>query len=131
MKSYEDFNSFAEACKYKPGWEILCKEDNRGVFFQVSVGCDAEASISPFSGVSEPWKGAKHYVSPHMCDSEVVGCIFGAIKQAEEHEMREWFVFSGRRVFNPHISIWALHEIAGKKANLDLRENAMSMEETE
>lgn len=129
MKTFEEFQALARECLYKPGWVILCKQDNRGVYVQISVSTEAEASTSPFTGKKESWKGAKHYMSPHMCDSEVVGTIFGAIKQAEEHEMREWFVFAKRRIFNPHISVWALHDVAGKKKNLDLRKNAMSMEE--
>jgi len=34
-------------------------------------------------------KSGKWYISPHATDSEIVNRIFLAIKQAEEHEMRE------------------------------------------
>jgi hypothetical protein len=128
-KTLKDFQNLVTACKYKPGWYFICQEDGKGIFFQIGVTAAANISIDPFTGERSPWKGAKHYMSEHMCDTEVVGVVFGAIKQAEEHETREWFRFMNKPVFNPHISIYAQVAIAGKLANLDMRENAMSMEE--
>jgi hypothetical protein len=130
MKTLKQFKVLTEACTYKPGWEILCKEDDRGVFVQISVTEEAEISLDMITGKRVPWKGGKHYMSPHMCDSEVVGVVFGAIRAAEEHELREWFRFCRRSIFNPHLSVYTLAQVASKKESFDVRENAMTMEES-
>lgn len=130
MQTITSIQTLIGACSYKPGWYFLVKEEADRVYLQVGVTEEAEISMSPFTGQREPWKGAKHYLSYHMCDSEVVGALFGAIQQAENHESREWFRFTGRSIYNPHMSVWKLAEFA-KLKNFDLRENAMSMEESQ
>jgi hypothetical protein len=129
MKTLQDFKDLISCIKYKAGWLFIVREDGRGVYLQIRVTSEADVSIDPFTGETVPWSGAKHYLSPHMCDSEVVGSVFDAIRRAEEHETREWFRFKNRPIFNPHISVHVLHGIAGKLSNLDLRENAMTMVE--
>lgn len=127
MKAFEDFKKIVDQIVYKKGWHINVRSNAAGVYLQISVDETADVAKDAFTGEVAPWSGAKIPMSPHMCDSEVVGTVFDAIKRAEEHEMREWFKFANRRIFNPHISIYALHSIAGKLENLDMRENAMSM----
>ena len=127
MKTLQDFQNLITSISYKAGWQFITREDDRGIYLQLRVTADADVAIDPFTRETTPWSGAKHYLSPHMCDSEVVGTVFDAIRRAEEHEMREWFRFKNRSVYNPHISVHVLHSIAGKLANLDLRENAMTM----
>ena len=129
MKTLADFDALISQITYKHGWLFCVKQDHRGVYLQIEVTEQAAIAEDPFTGAITPWSGAKHYLSEHMCDSEVVGTVFDAIRRAEEHEMREWFRFKNRTIFNPHMSVYALHSIAGKLANLDLRENAMTMEE--
>lgn len=127
MKTFADFDKIVSACSYKPGWYIEAHQDSRGIYIQVGVTTEAEISWDMIKKERVAWKGGKHYLSPFMCDSEVVGAVFGAFKQAEEHETREWFRFMGRSVYNPHIDVYVLHEIAGKLKNFDTRENAMTM----
>lgn len=129
MKTYADFESLVQQITYKPGWQIHLCEDNRGIYIQVGVTTEAEISLDMITGERVAWKGAKHYLSPWMCDSEVVGAAFGAIRQAEEHEVREWFRFKRRSIFNPHLSVHALVDLSSKLANFDTRPNAMTMVE--
>lgn len=63
--------------------------------------------------------GGKGYPSTHATDSELVQMIFGLYKGYVEHEARETFQWQGRRVFGPHISVYALHDIAN---NVDVRQ---------
>jgi hypothetical protein len=123
-----EMKALVEQCSYKPGWYIKFGGHDRP-FIQVCVDACTEAALSPFTGMREAWKGGKRYLSEHMCRQEVVSAVFGAIKDAEEHEMREWFKYKGRAIFNPHIDPDALASLVAKKANLNLRENAMSMDE--
>ena len=75
------------------------------------------------------WKSGKRYLSIYMCRQEIVGAVFGLIKDAEMHEIREWFRYKGASIFNPHLDPDVLAEVAKKKASFNVRENAMTMEE--
>ena len=128
--TYDEMTEIVQNITYRPGWAILIGKDRSDrPFVQISVSEESEASLSPFTGIREPWKSGKHYLSPHMCRQEVVGAVFGAIKAAEEHEMKEWFRYKNASIYNPHLDPDALAELARKKVNFNLRENAMSMEE--
>lgn len=128
MQTHESIQSLINNCSYKPGWYFICGKDDNRSYIQIGVNETADISLCPFTGKRQAWKGAKHYLSYHMCDSEVVGAVFGAIRQAEEHEIREWFRFDSRSIFNPHINVYVLAEIATRN-NMDLRKNAMTMVE--
>lgn len=127
---------------YKPGWSIEAHEEqgitdfrgrvyNGRVYVQLSVSAFAEASMDSVKrdGTRTPWKSAKRYLSPHMCRQELVGVVFGLIKDAELHEVHEWFRYKGASIFNPHLDPDVLAEVAKKKASFNVRENAMTMEE--
>jgi hypothetical protein len=128
--TYEEMVSIVSNIAYRPGWAILIGKDrSERPFVQIAVSEESEASLSPFTGKRETWKSGKPYLSPHMCRQEVVGAVFGTIKAAEDHEMKEWFRYKNASIYNPHLDSDALAELARKKVNFNLRENAMSMEE--
>lgn len=56
--------------------------------------------------------GGKLYLSPHVCESELVQAAFGLIDSYYHHEVREHFRYKGKRVFGPHIDINAYLAIA-------------------
>lgn len=56
--------------------------------------------------------GGKAYLSEHMIDEEIVRTAFGLLRAYWEHEAREAFLWHGRRVFGPHISLDALWDAA-------------------
>lgn len=135
--TYDEMSEIVKAITYRPGWTILLKRDwstEKGrhygrPYVQIAVDETSDASLSPVTGQREPWRSGKHFLSPHMCRQEIVGAVFGAIKSAEEHEMREWFRYRGASIYNPHLDPDALVELARYRRNFNLRENAMSMEE--
>lgn len=57
-------------------------------------------------------QGGKAYISEFATDSEIFQTMFGLAKAYEEHEVREFFLVDGARVFGPHIDTMALKEIA-------------------
>lgn len=121
-----------EAITYKPGWSIYFEIDEAGLpYVQIGVDATTEASLDSTKrdGTRTPWRGSRRYLSPAMCRQEIVGAVFGLIKDAESHEMREWFRFMGASIHNPHIDPLALVAVARKASNFDLRDNAMSMVE--
>lgn len=129
MMGYEDIANIVNQIRYKPGWTIKFRwlpEDRP--FIQIEVSELSDASLSPFTGEREAWKSGKHYLSKHMCRQEIVGAVFGAIKAAEEHEMREWFRYKGASIYNPHLDPDVLAEVAKKKTSFNLRQNAMNPE---
>lgn len=125
-----DIHGVAAAIKYKPGWTVRVAEDFRP-YIQIIVDSRAEASTDVITGTRVGWRGAKHYLSPHMCRQEVVGTIFGAIEAAELHEMREWFRYRGRSIYNPHMDPDQLHKMMATQGlgAMSVRANAMTMDE--
>lgn len=63
-------------------------------------------------GEIEEQKGRKFYISPYMIEGEVVKTAFLAVMQAMEHEVREKFLYRGKRLLGPHIAIKELMAVA-------------------
>lgn len=129
--TFDEMNELVYACTYKPGWHIILAFDGRP-FIQLSVSVETEAALDSHKrdGTRTPWKSGKRYLSLHMCRQEVVGAVFALIKDAEMHEVHEWFRYKNASIYNPHLDPDALVTIATRKASFNTRENAMTMEES-
>ncbi|WGD31670.1 hypothetical protein AncyloWKF20_07580 [Ancylobacter sp. WKF20] len=127
----EEILSIISRITYKPGWSVLMGFDGDRPFIQAEVDETAEASLDSAKrdGSRTPWKSAKRYLSRHMCRQEVVGAVFGLLKDAELHEIHEWFRYRGASIFNPHLDPDVLATVARKASSFVVRENAMSMKE--
>ena len=123
--TYIDIIEIVKSITYKPGWTIALGHDGHRPFVQLTVTAPAAAAVCAQSGEPAEWKSAKHYLSSHMCRQEIVGVVFTAIKQAEEHEMREWFRYRGASIFNAHLDPDKLAEFAGRKENFQFRDDPM------
>jgi hypothetical protein len=124
------------AITYKPGWSVLVAFENgieRRPYIQLAVDERSDATLDPTGKTAErtPWKSAKRYLSYHMCRQEIVGAVMGLISDAEMHEVREWFRYRGASIFNPHLDPDVLVEVARKRASFNVRQNAMTMVESE
>ncbi|TAJ97178.1 MAG: hypothetical protein EPO10_17720 [Reyranella sp.] len=124
MMTSQEIKEIVSSITYKPDWAIKVGKDGDRLFLQATVAGEDSVTACP-----TVWKTGKRYLSLHMSRQEVVGAVFGLIKDAEEHEMREWFRYRGASIFNPHLDPDVLAEVARKKASFVFRENAMSMEE--
>lgn len=132
--TFAEIQAIVFAITYKPGWEIWLYEgtpNDQRPYVQIHVTEESDASLDSalHDGTRTPWKSAKRHLSPFMCRQEIVGLVFGLIKDAEEHEMREWFRYRGASIFNPHLDPDVLVGVARKASSFVTRENAMSMEE--
>lgn len=125
-----DFAEIIGKITYKPGWYFRVGVETGRMWVQVGVTEDAEIAFDPIEGNRVPWRGAKHYLSEHMCRQEVVGTVYHAIERAEMHEFNEWFRYKGRSIYNPHIDPDVLVKVASKRKNFNTRKNAMTMEES-
>ena len=111
-----------EKCTYKPGWEINVKQcPNRGVYIQLYNA----NGICSVTGEKQPWVSGKRYLSEFMCKQEIVGAVFALIKDAELHEIHEWFRYKGSSIYNPHLDPDVLAEVASKKKSFVTREDSM------
>ena len=124
-----EFIALISEITYKPGWYFRTGVEEGRMWFQVGVTEEAEISFDPIAGKKVPWRGAKHYLSPHMCRNEVVTGVKHAIDRAEMHEVNEWFRYRGASIYNPHLDPDALVNVAKLKRNFNTRPNAMTMEE--
>ena len=124
-----EFLSILAEIEYKPGWYLRAGIEPGRMWIQVGVTKEAEISFDRQAGKKVPWRGAKHYLSPHMCRNEIVSMAYHAFERAELHEVKEWFRYRGKSIYNPHLDPDALVEVAKWKKNFNTRENAMTMEE--
>ncbi len=132
MLRTHEIAELVEACTYKPGWSILLGSDVSGhLFIQLQVTEESDASLDSYrrDGTRTPWMSGKRFLSHHMCRQEIVGAVFGLFKDAETHEIHEWFRFRGASIFNPHLDPEALVQVARFAKNFNTRDNAMTMEE--
>lgn len=69
-------------------------------------------------GPVETQKGRKWLLSEHMTTQEIAATALKAVLTAEEHEAREQFLYLGKAIFGPHLSLTTLWASAG---DLDVR----------
>lgn len=62
---------------------------------------------------SEPveQKTRKYYISPHMCESELVETVWLMVQRSQLHVASEYFTYKGRRVYSQHFDIQARLEL--------------------
>ena len=125
----EEIADIIRAITYKKGWYFNLDISGSRLYVQVCIDTDCEIAYDMIAKKNIAWKGGKHFLSSHMCRQEIVGTVFGAIRSAEEHEMKEWFRYKGASIYNPHLDPDALANLASKIKNFNVRENAMTMEE--
>jgi hypothetical protein len=128
----EEIVAIISQITYKPGWSILFGIDGDDpatsrAYAQIGVDETTEAALDAQmrDGTKVPWKSGKRYFSKFMCRQEIVGTVYGIIRDAEIHEFREWFRYKGAAIDNPHLDPDKLAEFARKKENFNVRENAM------
>lgn len=88
---------------------IFMGGDDEGLWVQVGT-----ERPDTYTNKLEIGKGGKAYVSPYATHDEVVKKIFGLCEAYTLHEVKEGFKWRGRRIFNPHVTIEALHSVALK-----------------
>lgn len=71
------------------------------------------------TGVAYKEGGRKWDISTYATESEVVLTAFKAALTFIEHELREGFMYKGKRILDPHIDVNALLDVCEK---LDRRE---------
>lgn len=99
MRTLDEIKEVINQITYKRGWVIIVSLDGNRPVLQVEF--EGEDVVT---GAIEKQKCRKWFLSYHMCNNELVGTAFNAIRAAEEHETREFFKYKNERVMNPHFS---------------------------
>lgn len=113
-----------EQIEYKPGWKVILNHWQRGGRPYLQLEC--LNGICSVSKEPSPWKGRKQYLSRFMCKQEIVGICFALVKDAEEHEMREWFKYKGAAIYSPHLDPDKLVEFVSGPSNTCTRPDQMT-----
>lgn len=108
-------------CSYKKGWTIKAKQDKKGVYIQLTNS----VAVCSLTKEPTPWVSGKRYLSEWMCRQEIVGVVFALIKDAEMHELHEFFRYKGACIYNPHLDPDVLVEVARKASSFICREDSM------
>lgn len=103
---------------YYPGFEFAYGTMGEGYFVQVKfVAPDSRDKWDPVHGEPESvaWSGRKWYISRYSTRSEIVNTCFKAVITALEHEAREQFKYKGVSIYQPHMDVEVLREVAQEK----------------
>lgn len=117
-----DVKSIVGQCSYKKGWELSVTLDKKGVYIQIKN----TTGVCSITSEHSPWVSGKRYLSEWMCKQEIVGVVFALIKDAEMHELHEFFRYKGAAIYNPHLDPDVLVEVAKKKSSFICREDSMT-----
>jgi hypothetical protein len=97
------------------GYWDLVPIDEMSIDLRLRAEWEAPDAVT---GAVEIQKSRWWPLSTHMVKTEVVQTAFLCVLKAEEHEIRETFLYKERAVFNTHIAIDKLWE---KADNVDVR----------
>lgn len=111
MSNYQElFREWSNFIKYKD-YYFFISDSIEDLYMQVQCKKDQCAR----TGETITWSGRKWRLSKHMIKSEFIQTCLMAVIAAEEHEVRENFLYKGKAIFGPHFDVDALHEIVDKK----------------
>jgi len=128
MLTLKQMQGAVDEVSYKNGWEFDVTRDKGG---RAYLQATCHNAVDSQTGEDTFWRTAKYYLSKHMCRQEIIGAVFKCVRDAEEHEMREWFRYRGSSIYSPHLDPDALADLASRKSSFVFRENAMSMDEVD
>ena len=118
----EQMQALVASITYKPGWELKLKHDGSRPYLQVHVA----NGIDSLTGEPVAWVSGKRWLSEFMTAQEIVGSAFALIKDAELHEVHEFFRYKGASIYNPHINPDVLVEVARKASSFEVRQDSMT-----
>lgn len=68
------------------------------------------------TGKSELQYTRRWFLSPDMNRSEIVSTAFKCAITSMEHRTREWFLYKGRAIYQPHYDVDSLWEICEERS---------------
>lgn len=117
IRSDIKFKNILSQVKFKD-WNIVITRKNYRSEWYLQVQFQGRCADT---GDNAVLNARKWLLSPHMCESEVVGTAFLAVQQAASHEVREHFTYKGQKVYGPHFDVTRLAEFASDPTNYEYR----------
>lgn len=104
MKSF--IERIIREIKYKPGWELFVNDQGDNFIIYINMPIIA---TPPFVTPDESMKyvvfSTTVYANIHahkLTRKHIIYKVFELIKECEIHEMKEWYVVNGIKVYDPH-----------------------------
>lgn len=105
LSSFEHIREVLDKVRYKQGWYLHVAQERGSIRPYLQWRFTGPCAVT---GIVAEHPCRKWFLSTFMTDGELVQTAFGAALQAEEHECREFFLYDGHRIMNPHLSLAAL-----------------------
>lgn len=120
-KTLEEIETCIARCRY-PGFEFKVAGGIVDPWFQIVCPDGRDTT----TGEPIEWKGRKWKLSRWMTDTEIVQSVWAAVQRALIHEASELFRFDDVAIYDRHISVHRLAELARRGDALDGRDEIHS-----
>jgi hypothetical protein len=80
-----------------------------GVYVQVTM-----ERPDTMTGIWGTGRGGKVFIHPRQTTSSIVRTVLARFMAYFEHEVREAFLYKGKRIYGPHLDVEALVEVADR-----------------
>jgi hypothetical protein len=117
-RTVQELFKVVHRCTY-PGFTFKCAIEG-GVRPYIQIACSGTDTAT---GEPMDWTGRKWMLSGWMTDTEIVHTCWAAVQRAILHEASELFRFDDASIFDRHLSVHHLVELAGRSDALDARDS--------
>jgi hypothetical protein len=94
-----------------PGYEFAVAQSAHGFIYMFASYDEADT----ITGIVERQYTRRWPLSPEMSKSEIVSTAFKCAITSMEHKTREWFLYRGRAVYQPHYNVDVLWDICEQR----------------
>ena len=106
----EQAKDYIDEC-YFPDYTFKIDTSRTGAVYLQATYLEADT----VSGNVETQSTRRWFLSPSMVKSEIVATAFKCILTSMEHRTREWFLYRGKAIYQPHYDVDALHSICEQR----------------
>ena len=121
MKLKGEILSIIAQIKYLD-WNFKLIDKSNGFLLQAEWN-----GIDVKTGLNHQLRSRKWYIGKYFTTSEIVQTVFKCIITAQEHEIRENFLYKGERMLCPHFDVEELVKLC-QEGSEDTRENNQPLE---
>lgn len=112
--SIDDMNAIVSDCQF-PEYTIELGHSRSGFIFLQAHYLEADT----VTGAMEFQHTRRWAISPNATKSEIVATAFKCCLTSMEHKTREWFLYRGKAIYQPHYDVDALHAICDQREMRD------------
>ncbi len=107
----DEMRSAVAECEF-PGYEFSVTLSHvGGIYLQAEYD-----ETDTLTGLTERQYTRKWTLTPLMVKSEIIATCFKCVITSMEHKTREWFLYRGRPIYQPHFDVDQLHAICENRS---------------